>query len=92
MLLLLLQVLSTADIRSVVWANTWLVTWGSSTHTCCCTCVLSLLLLVIMLLLLLSLLRQVLVTAGFLSVVRAHTYPYTKPLNAFKVAAGEGAG
>ncbi len=44
------------------------------------------------LLLLLSLLPQVLVTADVRGVVRAHNYPDTKPLNAFKVATNEGVG
>ncbi len=43
-------------------------------------------------LLLLSLLRQVLVTADVRGVVRAHTYPDAKPLNAFRVATAEGRG
>ncbi len=36
--------------------------------------------------------HQVLVTAEVRGVVRAHTYPDAKPLNAFKVATGEGGG
>ncbi len=47
---------------------------------------------VLPLLLLLSLLPQVLVTADVRGVVRAHNYPDAKPLNAFKVATGEGEG
>ncbi len=43
-------------------------------------------------LLLLSLLRQVLFTADVRGLVRAHTYPDAKPLNAFKFATGEGGG